>query len=63
MLVPRLTPVAVDDEPVRLTIEAPLVVPEISNTPPPDEVTPEEVAMLPLPDSANVPPFTAVAPV
>ena len=61
MLVPRLTPVAAEDEPVRPTIEAPLVVPEISNTPAPDETTPDE-AMLPLPDSNKVPPLIVVAP-
>ena len=62
MLAPRLAPVPAVDDPVRLMIDAPLVVPEISNTPEPDEVTPDDAAMVPV-VSARVPFEIAVAPV
>ena len=58
---PRLTPVVAEDEPVSETREAPEVVAEMSNTPAPLDVTPEEEAMDPDPLSASVPPATVVA--
>ena len=55
VLVPKATPPAPD----RLTIEAPLVVAEISNAP---VAATEELAILPPPDSARVPPVIVVMP-
>ena len=61
-MLPRLAPVVADDDPVRLAIAAPLVVAEISNTPEPDDVTPEDAAIVPV-VSARVPAEIAVVPV
>ena len=63
VLPPRLTPVAAEDEPASAAIDAPLVVAEMSNTPAPLLVTPDDVAMLPAVDSAKVPPLIVVAPI
>jgi hypothetical protein len=60
-LLPRLAEAAL--LPARVTIEAPTLVPEMSNAPP-FTVTPDELAIEPLPVSARVLPLAiVVAPV
>ena len=58
-----MTPVVAVDDPESEAIDAPDVVPEISNTPAPESNTPEEFAMAPPPAKANVPALIVVPPV
>ena len=52
-----------EELPVKVTMLAPEVVPEMSNTAALAVLTPEEVAIEPLPARASVPPLRMVAPV
>ena len=57
---PSATAVAAVELPDSPCTVAPRVVPEISSTPLPDSVTPDELATLPAPVSASVPALTVV---
>ena len=61
VMVSALLPSTVEPLPEIVVMEAPVVVPEMSNTA--LLATPEEVAMEPVPVSARVPPEITVAPV
>ena len=63
VLLPKLTPAVAVDDPESEAIDAPDVVPEISNTPEPDKATPVELAIEPVPDKNKVPPLIVVPPV
>ena len=62
VLDPKVTPVVVT-ELARDLIVAPDGVAEMSKTPVLASVTPADVAIVPEPDNAKVPPLTVVAPV
>ena len=60
---PSTTAVAAAELPDRLCTAAPDVEAEMSSTPLPDSVIPDELATLPAPVSASVPALTEVPPV